>query len=170
VISLSHSGLLTAGVAVLSLLTACGFHLRGGVELPPVLEDAYVDSKDRYGSLSNELRLELQAAGAQVVDDRKDATGILKLTSPRSQQRVLSVGSAGRATEYELFEEVTFALEKPDGEVLLAPQTVRMTRDMVFDDTQLLGKVSEAEVLRRQMHRDMARQILTRIEVAMRGR
>jgi outer membrane lipopolysaccharide assembly protein LptE/RlpB len=45
-----------------------------------------------------------------------------------------------------------------------------MTRDLVFDDTQLLGKVSEAEVIRRQMQRDLARQILTRIEVGMRKR
>ena len=37
-------------------------------------------------------------------------------------------------------------------------------------DTQLLGKVSEAEVIRRQMQRDLARQILTRIEVGMRKR
>jgi outer membrane lipopolysaccharide assembly protein LptE/RlpB len=47
--------------------------------------------------------------------------------------------------------------------VLLEPQTLRMTRDLVFDDTQLLGKVSEAEVIRRQMQRDLARQIITRI-------
>jgi LPS-assembly lipoprotein len=95
---------------------------------------------------------------------------VLNILHERSQRRVLSVGSAGRASEYELFEEVTFALEDPAGNTVLEPQTLRMTRDLVFDDTQLLGKVSEAEVLRRQMQRDLARQIITRIEVGMRNR
>jgi LPS-assembly lipoprotein len=95
---------------------------------------------------------------------------VVMVLNERSQRRVLSVGSAGRASEYELFEEVSFALEDPQGNVLLEPQTLRMTRDLVFDDTQLLGKVGEAEVIRRQMQRDLARQIITRIKVGMRPR
>ncbi len=157
-------------LALLGLLSACGFHLRAGVELPPQLETTYLESKDRFSGIAAELRIELQSAGADLTDDKDDATGVVKIFKERSQRRVLSVGSAGRASEYELFEEVSFALEDPQGAVLLEPQTLRMTRDLVFDDTQLLGKVSEAEVIRRQMQRDLARQIITRIEVGMRKR
>jgi LPS-assembly lipoprotein len=158
-----------AGVALV-LLTACGFHLRAGVELPAVLENTYLQSQSLYSGIATELRLELQSAGADLTDQRDQATGVVNILNERSQQRVLSVGSAGRASEYELFEEVSFALEDPQGNVLLEPQTLRMTRDLVFDDTQLLGKVGEAEVIRRQMQRDLARQIITRITVGMRPR
>ncbi len=168
--SLPHISLAAFALGLLSLLPACGFHLRAGVELPAVLETSYLQSKDPYSGIAAELRLELQAAGAKLSEQRDDASGVVHILNERSQRRVLSVGSAGRASEYELFEEVSFALEDPQGTVLLEPQTLRMTRDLVFDDTQLLGKVSEAEVIRRQMQRDLARQIITRIQVGMRKR
>jgi LPS-assembly lipoprotein len=161
--TLRQNGLMVFVLVLVSLLQACGFHLREGVELPAVLESTYLESKDLYSGIATELRLELQSAGADLTEQLDDATGVVKILNERSQRRVLSVGSAGRASEYELFEEVSFVLEDPQGNVLLEPQTLRMTRDLVFDDTQLLGKVSEAEVIRRQMQRDLARQIITRI-------
>jgi len=169
---MSRPGISLAAIALalFSLLPACGFHLRPGIELPEVLETTYLQSKDPYSGIAAELRIELQSAGAELAQQRDAATGVLKILSERSQRRVLSVGSAGRASEYELFQEVSFALEDPQGNVLLEPQTLRITRDLVFDDTQLLGKVSEAEVIQRQMQRDLARQILTRIEVGLRKR
>lgn len=167
---LSQAALLTAAVASLGLLAGCGFHLRESVQLPDEMQSTYLQSQDRYSGVAAELRIELQAAGVEVVEDLKAATGVIRIIAERSDQRVLSVGSAGRASEYELFEEVSFAVEDPQGKVLLKPQTLRLTRDLVFDDTQLLGKVSEAEVIRRQMQRNLARQIMTRIEVGMRGR
>ena len=168
--TLSKISLAAFAMVSLVLFQACGFHLRAGVELPAVLEATYLQSKDLYSGIATELRLELQSAGADLTDQRDAATGVVVILNERSQRRVLSVGSAGRASEYELFEEVSFALEDPQGNVLLEPQTLRMTRDLVFDDTQLLGKVSEGELLRRQMQRDLARQIITRIEVGMRKR
>jgi LPS-assembly lipoprotein len=168
--SVPNFGLAAFAAVSLVVLTACGFHLRAGIELPAVLESTYLQSKDLYSGIATELRLELQSAGADLTDQRDEATGVVNILNERSQRRVLSVGSAGRASEYELFEEVTFALEDPQGNVLLEPQTLRITRDLVFDDTQLLGKVSEAEVIRRQMQRDLARQIITRIKLGMRPR
>jgi LPS-assembly lipoprotein len=163
-----QTGLLAAAAAFLGLLTGCGFHLRDNAKLPDVLESTYLASEDRYSGVAQELRIELDSAGAEVTEDRDDATAVIRIMRERFQRRVLSVGSAGRASEYELFQEVIFTVEDPQGNVLLEPQTLRMTRDLVFDDTQLLGKVGEAEVIRRQMQRDLARQILTRIERGMR--
>ena len=160
-------GLSVFALASLVLLQSCGFHLRAGVELPAVLENTYLQSKDLYSGIATELRLELQSAGADLTDQRDAATGVVIVLNERSQRRVLSVGSAGRASEYELFEEVSFALEDPQGNVLLEPQTLRMTRDLVFDENQLLGKVSEAESIHRQMRANLARQAIMRISVSV---
>jgi LPS-assembly lipoprotein len=155
-------------VLVSATLAACGFHLRPGAELPPALQATYIESRSPYQGVARVLRGELKSAGASVVEDPQAATAILQLISERSQQRVLSVGSGGKASEYELFEEVTFALLDGQRQTLLEPQTLSMTRDMVFDETELLGKVAEGEDIRRQMQRRLARQIMTRIEVGMR--
>ncbi|HHO69691.1 MAG TPA: hypothetical protein ENK12_11725 [Gammaproteobacteria bacterium] len=149
-----------------ALLSACGFQLRGTVTLPPVLAVTYIEAEAPYAGIAAALRRELQSAGARITDDRKEATAVIHILSHRARQRVLSVGSSGRASEYELFEEVRFELLDPAGQVRVAPQSLRMARDFVFDETQLLGKVEEANDIRRQMRASLARQIITRIGAA----
>lgn len=154
-------------VSLLVTLSACGFHLRGEVELPPVLQDTFIDSKDPFTGIARPLRNQLQRSDVTVLETREQASAVLKIVAERSENRVLSVGSSGKATEYELFNEVVFSLSDGAGKVLLKPQTVRMTRDLVFDETELLGKVSEADSIHREMLDSLARQILVRIQVGM---
>ena len=149
------------------LLAACGFQLRGSVELPPVLRSTLLQAIDPWEGVAAALRIELESSGARIVTRSDEATAILKLDNERSQQRVLSVGSGGKASEYELFEEVTFSLLDNKGQVVMEPQSLRLTRDLVFDENQLLGKVSEIGELRDQMRRSLARQIITRIRTSL---
>ncbi|TCK17536.1 LPS-assembly lipoprotein [Thiogranum longum] len=148
-------------------LSACGFQLRGSVELPPVLKSTLLQAKDPWEGVAAALRVELESSGSRITTNADEATAILRLENERSQRRVLSVGRGGKASEYELFEEVTFSLQDNKGQVLLEPQTLRLTRDLVFDENQLLGKVSEIDELRKQMRRSLARQIITRIRTSL---
>lgn len=148
------------------LLPACGFHLRGAMELPPVLEVTYIQSNKPFQGISQVLRRQLSLAGATVAEKIGEATGVIDILDERSERRILSVGSTGRATQYELFEEVRFALSDKDGNQILKPQAVSMVRALTFDENELLGKVTEAEKLQRQMRQDLARQIITRINVS----
>ena len=150
-----------------SVLSACGFHLRGGVDLPVIMQSTYVDSQFPFDAMSRAIGHELRASKVNVTQQQETATVILKLISHRSNRRVLSVGSSGRATEYELFEEITFELSDTQGKVYLEPQTLSMTRDFVFDETQLLGKVEEGEAIRTQLQQTLARRILTRIQIKL---
>ncbi len=149
------------------LVSACGFQLRGSVELPPMLRVTLLQSGNPWTGIAAALRIELESAGSRITTDAGEATAILTLVSERSLQRVLSVGRSGKASEYELYEEVTFALRDSEGRELLKPQTLSQTRDMVFDENQLLGKVSETDKLREQMRRSLARQIITRIRTGL---
>ena len=154
-------------LVLLTALNACGFRLRGPVELPTVLQDVYIESKDPYSGMARALRTQLQRAGANVLQSPEQASAILKVVRERSENRVLSVGSTGKATEYELFDEVVFSLSGPGGKELMRSETLRLTRDLVFDQNELLGKLSEAESIHRQMRETLARQILMRIQATM---
>jgi len=164
-----EQSLFTTVVALLlALLPACGFHLRGDVELPPALQETYLESRNPYTGIARALRVELEAAGGRVLESDEHATALLRIVREISENRILSVGSTGKASEYELFNEVVFSLSDAEGKVLIKPQTLRMTRDLVFDETELLGKISEAESIHRQMRRNMARQIIIRIGAGLR--
>ncbi|MEN8800922.1 MAG: LPS assembly lipoprotein LptE [Thiogranum sp.] len=153
---------------LLALLPACGFHLRGDVELPPALQETYLESRNPYTGMARALRVELEAAGGRIVESSENASAVLHIVREISENRILSVGSTGKASEYELFNEVVFSLIDAEGKVLIKPQSLRMTRDLVFDETELLGKISEAEGIHRQMRRNLARQIIIRIGVGLR--
>lgn len=154
-------------VVVLSLLSACGFQLRGSVELPPLLGVTLLQSNTPWEGVAAALRIELESAGARITTRPDEATAVLKLTGERSLRRVLSVGRGGKASEYELFEEITFSLYDKEGHELLKPQTLNATRDLVFNEKLLLGKVSEGDTLREQMRRTLARQIITRVRTSL---
>ncbi len=164
---LNRSLYLASIASFLGLLSACGFHLRGEVELPAALQNTYLKSDNPYTGMARALRVELEAAGGQIVENAEDATAILTVVREISENRILSVGSTGKASEYELFDEVVFSLSDTDDNVLIKPQTLRMTRDLVFDETALLGKLSEAEGIHEQMRRNLARQIITRINAGL---
>ena len=165
----SYSQLAARVFILLSLimLTACGFKLRGDVELPPILQETYIESGNPFTGMARALRVELEASGARIVESSEQATAVLKIVNERSENRILSVGSTGKASEYELFDEVTFQLADRNGKVLVKQQNLRIIRDLVFDENQLLGKVSEAEQLHVQMRRSLARQIFTRINTEL---
>lgn len=154
-------------LVLLSTLNACGFHLRGEVALPAVLQDVYIESRDPYSGMARALRTQLKRAGANVLESPEQASAILKVVRERSENRVLSVGSTGKATEYELFDEVVFSLSDAAGKELMRSETLRLTRDLVFDQNELLGKLSEAESIHRQMRETLARQTLMRIQATM---
>jgi len=165
----SYSQLAARVFILLSLimLTACGFKLRGDVELPPILQETYIESANPFTGMARALRVELEASGARIVESSEQATAVLKIVNERSENRILSVGSTGKASEYELFDEVSFQLADRSGKILIKQQNLRIIRDLVFDENQLLGKVSESEQLHVQMRRSLARQIFTRINTEL---
>ena len=135
--------------------------------MPPILQETYIESENPFTGMARALRVELEAANARILDSSEQATAVLRIVNETSENRILSVGSTGRASEYELFDEVTFELADRNGKILVKQQNLRMIRDLVFDENQLLGKVSESEQLHVQMRRSLARQIITRINAEL---
>ncbi len=76
------------------------------------------------------------------------------MTKDSIEQRTLSVSARNIPTEYELTYTVTFAVQGTDKE-LLEPQTINLSRDYSFNEYDLLAKDHEADILRRQMARDL---------------
>jgi LPS-assembly lipoprotein len=146
------------------LLTACGFHLRGDVRLAPELSKIHIKGADPYDPLVRELTRSLTTTGAAVVDEDKDATAILYILKNSGSRRVLSVSSAGKVKEYELYQALVFKLNDAAGRELLAPQQLELTRDYLFDKDDVLGTSNEEDVLRRNLRRDLVRLLMLRLE------
>lgn len=141
-----------AGAA--SALAACGFRLAGSDPLPGILARPYLSVKDPYTDFAREFERELKNAGALVQDIRAKSTATIDVTQDLVEQRTLSVSARNIPTEYELTYTVTFAVQGPDQE-LMKPQTINLSKDYSFVENELLAKEHEADILRRQMARDL---------------
>lgn len=144
-------------------VAACGFHLVGAGALPGAMARTYLDSTEPHSDFSGTLTEALRLRGSQIVDSREEAGAVLSVIEDSSGQRVLSVSARNTPREYEIFYSVTFSLEI-DGERMIEPESLTLTRSYTYDETQVLGKDAEEDALRLSLARDLARQVVRRIE------
>ena len=141
------------------LLGGCGFQLQGAVTVPESMQRTYIDAVDIYSPFYQELRRSLVTAGVDVVDSSETATAVFSILYDETGQRVLSVSARNTPAEYEVFYTIGYALAA-DGEGLLPQQDLTLTRAYVYDETLVLGKAEEEELLRRAIVDDMVRLVL----------
>ena len=154
------------------LLQACGFGLRGtarqsGSELVGQL---YIEGN---GSILRSLRNALSAQQVQFAAFRKDADTLVNVNNEALSRRVASVSSDGRVSEFELTHSIDLLTVRPQGGVgagALDPedhdnqaQTVSVIRDYTFDETELLAKDDEDQILRAEMSDELVRHLVLRI-------
>ncbi len=149
-------------LAWLLIVGACGFQLRTEPRVPPQMARTYIDTVDSYSLFYRNLRRELQAAGVELVDNPADATATFRILSDETDQRVLSVSARNVPREYEVYYSVYYEL-RSGGETLLQPQLQTATRDYRYDETRVLGKASEEELLRRSLASDLVRTVLVQL-------
>jgi len=158
--AISACRLLLAGL-VLSL-TACGFHLEGALPAGQAIAVTHVESVEPHSEFFLALSDALSSRGVRL--DQGDAVTpvTLKILEDITGQRVLSVSARNIPREYEVFYSVRFSLETGQ-ERLLEPQSIVVTRSYTYDETQVLGKNTEEDVVRRTLAADLARQVVRRL-------
>jgi len=145
------------------LLAACGFQLRGTASLP--FETIYVPNAT--AGIALEIKRSIQAGtDARVVDDAKAAAAQLLFLEESRRKDILSLTAAGRVSEYRLFYRVRFRVSDGTGGDFLPPVSIQLFRDMTYDDSQVLAKEAEEQLLFRDMQTDMVQQVLRRIATA----
>lgn len=152
-----------ASVLAFLLLAACGFQLRGTASLP--FETIYVPNAT--AGIALDLKRNIRSGTkTRVLDEAKGAEALLQFSEESRQKEILSLSSAGRVSEYRLIYRVRFSVSDAKGADFLPPSTVSLTRDMTYDDSQVLAKEAEEQLLFRDMQLDMVQQIMRRIATA----
>jgi len=150
-------------------LTACGFHLRNALQLPPGIGPVKVVAPDPYSPLAESLADALARAGAKPADPDAKDVAVLRIRSERWGNQPISIDQFGRAQEYSLRYAVIFDLTDSAGEPVISTQAVELSRDYVSSPTQLIGSESEREILAAELRREMSGAILRRVDSASRA-
>jgi LPS-assembly lipoprotein len=154
-------------LAPVSGLIACGYRLRGMVDLPfKVIAIT--------GSPSPPLRADLQTAiltgtDAKVAINPKDADLILEITSDLNGREILAYNSNGQVSAYRLNIRVGFRAYDNTGVDVVPEAEIYMTRDMDFSVSTVLATDAQMQQFLSLMRRDLAVQILRRVSASGRA-
>jgi LPS-assembly lipoprotein len=152
-------------IVALGLVTAaCGFQLRGQATLP--FETLYV-AIPSISLMGTELKRNIIAGTrTQLVNDPALAQATLSVTGEERGKTILSLDTSGQVREFQLRYRLSFRVHDAKGRDYLPQSEIRLTRDISFNNTQVLAKESEELLLYRDMQSDMVQQILRRLASA----
>lgn len=162
-------GLFAMGLLLAALLAtgACGFKLRGDVEVPAELSPVFVQAR-RGSPVGNEIVRHLQGSQVQLAAGPRQARTIIRLGNERRSSRVVAVDRDGKVLARELHYGLTFDAVTPDGKQLVPQQSLDLVRSYEDPGAEVLGKQLESELIYTDMFSDAADRILTRLRVAVR--
>ena len=151
-------------IAPLSGLIACGYRMRGMVDLPfKVLAIT--------GNPSPPLRNDLQTAiltgtDVKIAINPKDADLILNVSNEVNGREILAYNSNGQISAYRLTIRVTFRAYDIAGGDIVPESEIYVTRDLDFSNTTVLATDVQQQQFLTLMRKDLAVQILRRISAA----
>lgn len=161
-------------VLVLALnLNACGFQLRGAINLSSDMSPIYIEQNSLF-DLARELKSLLSSNKIDIVQNAQQSKSQLILVSENKGRRVLSVDGSGQAREYLISYAVNFKIiikPKKNIEEVADPvkqnpifeNSISVSRTWLFDPNAVLAVTNEAEILYNDMRREAARMILLKL-------
>ena len=154
-------------LAPMTGLVACGYRLRGMVDLPYKVIAI-------TGNPSPPLRADLQTSiltgtDAKVAINPKDADLILEITSDLNGREILAYNANGQVSAYRLNTRVGFRAYDNSGADVVPEAEIYMTRDMDFSVSTVLATDVQMQQFLSLMRRDLAVQILRRVSASARA-
>lgn len=146
---------------VLAILSACGFRMRGAIDLP--YKYAMLT-----GTMSVDLRQGLTRAievgsNVKMTTNPKQADLTINILLEQPSQQILTYNIQGQITGYRLILKVIFNANDKDGNEIIPDSEVYMMRDMDFSITSPLAAELMTAELNASMRADIIAQILRRI-------
>ncbi|WP_162045780.1 LPS-assembly lipoprotein LptE [Vibrio taketomensis] len=144
-------------VLTASLLTACGFHLRGDYSIPEELDTMSLTSYDQYSTFTRMVRSQLRMSEVKIVPPAANIPN-LHLLSEGVGERTLSLYQNTRAAEKELTFRASYRVTIPD----LGARTfsTSVTRSYLDNPLTALAKSVERDMIEDEMRKLAATQII----------
>lgn len=150
--------------AASAALAGCGFQLRQAPHF--AFSSIYVAAAPN-SALGKELRRSIASSDSvRVVDDpaaRAGAQVVLDLLADQREKVVVGLSASGQVREFQLRTRVRFRLSTPAGKELIPETELLQQRDISFNESAVLAKEAEENLLYRDMQTDIVQQLMRRL-------
>ncbi len=151
---------------LLTVLTACGFHLRGHgsvAVLPSQLKVLFVESKQPYGALTQEVEQMLRGMGVKLVNTAQAAPYTLAILSAQTSQQTTGMSPTTQVSTYALSYSMTYQIMDKAGHIVVAPRSLMASRSYASNSNQILSSNYEYAQLENDMRRDVISQMINQL-------
>ncbi|MFG0773182.1 LPS assembly lipoprotein LptE [Vibrio plantisponsor] len=140
-----------------TLLSACGFHLRGDYDVPDELSKLSITSYDQYSSFTRIVTRQLRMNEIEIVQPADDVPNV-HLISEGISERTLSLYQTTRAAEKELTFRASYRVTVPD--IGTKTFSTSVTRSYLDNPLTALAKSVERDMIEGEMRKLAATQIV----------
>jgi LPS-assembly lipoprotein len=145
-------------------VSACGFQLRQAPNF--AFNSIYIGAAPN-SSLGNELKrtiaysdgITVIAAGPGVAN----AQVVLEVLADQREKVVVGLSASGQVREFQLRTRLKFRLRTPQGKELIPETELLQQRDISFNESAVLAKETEENLLYRDMQTDIVQQLMRRL-------
>ncbi len=158
----SRRKLLALGL-VASVLAGCGFQLR---QAPHFAFSTIHVGASPNSTLANEFKRSIASGGnVSVVDAARvdSAQVVLDVLTDQREKVVVGLNASGQVREFQLRTRVKFKLRTPQGKELIPETELLQQRDISFNESAVLAKEAEENLLYRDMQTDIVQQLMRRL-------
>lgn len=152
-------------LTLILLTSACGYQLRGSIDLPEGLKSIYLQGAS--AQLRKTIQKTLKSSGGQLVENIEQAGLVVQIIKEKMDRRVLSLSSTGRASEYEIIYTLDYNLLDTEGKTLSKMQKIEINKNYFNNQEQVLGKDNEERVIKEEMYRRAVQTIVNRSRVVL---
>jgi LPS-assembly lipoprotein len=153
-----------AGAGTALALSACGFQLRQAPNF--AFSTIYIGSAEN-SSLGNELKRSIVSGGnVRLVNDLSQPDQVQVILDFLTEQRekiVVGLNASGQVREFQLRLRFRFKLRTPGGKDLIPETELLQQRDISFNESAVLSKEAEENLLYRDMQTDVVQQLMRRL-------
>ena len=160
--SAQRRSLLAAAVAA-AVLAGCGFQLR---EAPHFAFTTIHVGASPNSTVANEFRRSIASGGnVALVDAARidSAQVVLDVLTEQREKVVVGLNASGQVREFQLRTRLKFRLRTPQGKELIPETELLQQRDISFNESAVLAKEAEENLLYRDMQTDIVQQLMRRL-------
>lgn len=150
-------------LGLLFFLASCGFHLRGLIDMPEWLNNVAIIIPDANRGLAAVLEKQLAAYQVKINPEPAKARYWLIIERDQFEQQIVSVSSSTTPRQFQLIYTVWFKVLTVKGPEVIPTRQVQVTRQLTINSNRILGSDDEARILKGEMQREAAMQILNRL-------
>ncbi len=146
----------------ISILSGCGWHLRGVIPFPTEYKVLYLNSQ-ASNSFNRQLTMQLEFNDVLLTDEASDAQAILSIKGLDIERRTLSLTSSGQVAEFELNGRLTATLKRNDRDSHVVVE-VQSRRRVSNDINNVLGTATAEKQQLSELEKSLVNKLMLRLQ------